>query len=409
MASTYLTPTMVTRAAAAILHAGGKILPRINRQYDAQTYEGRKTGGTLKIRMPNEYTVRTGATMSTQDISETSEALAIATIKGVDLNFSDTDLALSIEDFSKRILAPAIKVLVSNIEKDIVGGFADFVSNMVDDDGNAISFLDVMKAKQKLIENLAPEDDEEDLTLLMSPNHNTKLVDALKGLFTPSKQLGEQFTTGNLLPIAGVGYAGVSTHLTDHTTGTAVRGNTGYVTNISSWSDGATIAVDGGTTTFNAGDIIEIGGVNAVHPETKADLGYRKQFSVATTTGTSATSLVIQPVSGGDAGIVSSGARQNVSAAPADEAVIYKDGPTNGGSQNRTIYFHRDALAVCFADLENPSKYGAWGDVQKADMVSVRVWRQGDITNGKFPARLDVLYGYRVIRPQLACKIHANG
>lgn len=409
MASTYLTPTAVTRAAAAILHASGKLLPRINRQFDAQVFDGRKTGGTLKIRMPNQYTVRTGATMSTQDTAETSESLAIATIKGVDLNFSDTELALSIEDFSKRILDPAIKVLVSNIEKDILGGFADVVSNMVDDDGNPISFLDVTKAQQKLFENLAPEDDEEDLTLLLSPTHSTKLKDALKGLFTPSQQLGEQFKTGKLLPFAGVGYVGQSTHLTDHTTGTAVKGDTSYLTNITTWTDGNSIPVDTGTTTFLKGDIIEVESLNACHPETKVSLGYRKQFSVLADTGASATAITVQPVSGGDLGIISSGARQNVDSVPADEKKIYKVAAGNGETMNRSIYFHRDALAVCFADLENPSKYGAWGDVQKSDMVSVRVWRQGDITNGKFPTRLDVLYGYRVIRPQLACKIHADG
>jgi len=43
------------------------------------------------------------------------------------------------------------------------------------------------------------------------------------------------------------------------------------------------------------------------------------------------------------------------------------------------------------------------------DNISVRLWRQGDIVNGTFPCRLDVLYGYKAIRPQLACRIHADG
>lgn len=39
-----------------------------------------------------------------------------------------------------------------------------------------------MKARQKLVENLAPDDDE-DLSLFMTPTHVTKYVDATKGLF----------------------------------------------------------------------------------------------------------------------------------------------------------------------------------------------------------------------------------
>jgi hypothetical protein len=39
----------------------------------------------------------------------------------------------------------------------------------------------------------------------------------------------------------------------------------------------------------------------------------------------------------------------------------------------------------------------------------MRIVRQYDINNDLFPCRLDVLYGYKAIRPQLACRIHADG
>lgn len=414
MSSTYLTPTAVTRAAAAILHQSGKLLSRINRQYDAQSPDGRKSGGSIKIRMPNQYTVRTGAVMNVQDISETSETLTIGTMKGVDLNFSDSELALSIEDFSKRILQPAVKRLVSEIESDIMTGAINKVANMVDDDGSAISFLSIMKARQKLMEFLAPDDDE-DLSLLLSPSHMTKYADATKGLFNPVGTVSAQYKNGMVGPVAGVGWVGSSTHLTDLTTGTNAEGDTTYDTDIAAGEDAGTdgavgINIDTGSGTFKAGEIFEIESVNAVHPETKADLGYRQQFAVLSdAAGGANTLLKFYPITGGDAGIVATGARQNVSAAPADGKIIYKIGAGNGEKLNRSLYFHRDFLAVAFANLENPSKYGAWGDVANSDQIAVRVWRQGDIINGKFPARMDVLYGYKVIRPQLACRIHADG
>ena len=75
-------------------------------------------GDTLKIRLPNQYVVRTGPTLSAQDTTESSVPLQIATQKGVDLNFTSSDLTLSLDDFSGRILEPAMAVLAAAIEAD---------------------------------------------------------------------------------------------------------------------------------------------------------------------------------------------------------------------------------------------------------------------------------------------------
>lgn len=416
MASTYLTPTAVTRAIATTLHQRSRLLKRVTTQYDAQyAVEGvRKAGGSLKIRMPNEYTVRRTAVMNVQDIAESSETLTIGQIFGIDLNFSDTDLALSIEDFTARIINPALKRLVSEIEAYFTLDFANSVANMVDNDGSAISFLNVMQARQKLVENLCPEDDD-DLTLLLTPTHNTKLVDTLKGLFVPAGQLGQQFKMGEMLPFAGVGHVGVSTHLTDLTTGTSAKGDSTYDTDIAAGEAAGTVGstgihIDTGTATFKTGEVFEIESVNAVHPETKVSLGYRKQFVVTSDfAGGGEGDLKFSVGIGGHTGIDATTAKQNVSAAPADGKIIYKVGAGNAELLNRSLYFHKEAYAVSFADLENPKKYGAWGDTQVVDNVSVRLWRQGDINNGTFPCRLDVYCGGKAIRPQLACRIHADG
>ena len=132
MGNTILTPTAVTRAVAAVLHQKAKFIKRINSQYDAQSPDGRKAGGSIKIRMPNQFTVRKTSVMATQDISEVSETLTIAKPYGVDFNFSDSDLALSLEDFTKRIIEPATKVLVSTLEADLIQDAADSTASFVD-------------------------------------------------------------------------------------------------------------------------------------------------------------------------------------------------------------------------------------------------------------------------------------
>ena len=409
MASTYLTPTAVTRAIAVVLHQKATFLKRINMQYDAQyAVEGqRKGGGSIKIRLPNQYTVRTGTVMNVQDTTEDSVTLTIGTMKGVDLKFNDTDLALSIEDFTKRFIDPAVAVLVSSIEADVLLGCVNRVPNLIDNGGAAISFRNIMDARRKLQENLAPND-ESNLSLLLSPLHNAGYADATKGLFVPAAQLGQQYVSGMVGPMAGVGYVGTSTHLSDLTTGTAAEGDTSYnVTAVS--ADGYTLTVDTGTTVLVAGDVITIGAAgtcNAVHPETKADLGYLAQFavdSVSPAAGTHTSIVLSTPL----LGPLALG-RQTVLAAAATNAAVNKVAAGNGDKVNRSTYFHRDAFAVAFADLENPSKYGAWGSTEVMDNVSCRLWRQGNIVDGTFPCRLDVLYGYKAIRPRMACRIHAD-
>jgi len=295
MASSYLTPTAVTRAIARVLHQKGKFINRINRQYDAQYADNgqRKGGGSIKIRMPNEYTVRTGTTMNVQDVSEVSETLTIATMKGVDMNFNDTDLALSIEDFSERFIEPAVAVLVSAIEADAYTGCINKVANMVADDGTAFGFTHVAQAQRKLWENLAPVEDQEALSLFVSPMHNSKLVIAQSTVYNPQSVGDKQYRSGMMQPLAGVGGVFVTTHATDLTTGTNAKGDTTYDVNETTAGDDGTVTITTGSGTFLTGEVVELAGSNAVHPETKADLGYRKQFVVTADSGASATSLSI--------------------------------------------------------------------------------------------------------------------
>ena len=119
MSNSLLTPTAVTREALRILHQKLNFVGNINRTYDDSfAQSSAKIGDSLKIRLPNEYTVRTGANLSTQATTETSTTLQVATQKGVDVSFSSAELTLSLDDFSSRILEPAMSVLAANIEAD---------------------------------------------------------------------------------------------------------------------------------------------------------------------------------------------------------------------------------------------------------------------------------------------------
>ena len=396
MANSLLTPTAVTRKALMVLHQKLNFIGSINRQYDDSfAKSGAKIGDSLKIRLPNQYTVRTGATLSAQDTTETSTTLQVATQKGVDLNFTSADLTLSMDDFSSRILEPAMAVLASNIEADAYSMYKS-VANMVDGDAAAMAYDYVMQGRQRLNESLAPLDNNR--VAMLSPYHSRKLNVDLKGLFNDSAQIAKQYREGIVGRTGGFDFYENSL-ISKHTTGTAAK-TTGYLSNGATQS-GATITVDTGTTSFLIGDVITFAGVNAVHPETKADLGYLKQFVVTANSGTSATSLSISPA------LVASGATQNASTTIADNSAIVKVGAGASETLDMSMVYHRDAFTFATADLVMPGGVD-FAAREVFDGLSMRVVRQYDISNDKFPCRVDILYGYKAIRPELACRIHAD-
>ena len=388
MANTLLTPTAVTRGALAILHQKANFIGNINRQYDDSfAKSGAKIGDSLKIRLPNQYTVRSGATLSTQDTTETSTTLQVATQVGVDLNFTSADLTLSMEDFSSRILEPAMSALAANIEATVYAGCYKAVNNMIDGDAAAMAYDYMMQGRQRMNEELAPMDG--DRTAIWSPYHARKLNVDLKGLFNDSAQVAKQYREGIVGRTGGFDHY-ENTHVGKHTTGTAAK-TTGYLSNGATQS-GAAITVDTGTTSFLVGDVITFAGVNAVHPETKADLGRLAQFVVTANSGTSATSLAISPA------IVATGATQNVTTTVADNSAIVKVGAGASETLDTSMVFHKNAFTFATADLVMPQGVD-FAAREVLDGISMRIVRQYDIANDKFPCRLDVLYGYKAIRP----------
>lgn len=396
MANAILTPTAVTREALRILHQKLNFIGTVNRQYDSSfAQSGAKIGDTLKVRLPNEYTVRTGKTLNVQDTSESSVDLVVATQKGVDVDFSSAELTMDLDDFSERILDPAMSVLAANIESDAMDMYKA-VYNQHDDLGNAIVVRDVLEGAKILTDNLAPVSQR---CLNMNTTDNVDLVDALKGLFNDPAKISKNYREG-MVAADFMGYREIyqNTLWPIHTSGTD-DGTGDYLVNGADQT-GSSLTVDTGTGTLLEGDIITIANVNRVHPETKVSTGELQQFVVTADTTTSATTINISP------SIVVSGGKQNVDGSPADNAAITKVGGTSA-DYGISMGYHKDAFAFATADLVMP-KGVDFSARDVLDGISMRIVRQYDINNDQFPCRLDVLYGHKAIRPQLAVRYGFN-
>lgn len=400
MPNTILTPTMVTREALAVLHQKLNFVGNINRTYDDSfAKDGAKIGDSLKIRLPNQYVVRTGATLSAQDTTEQSVTLQVATQKGVDLNFTSTDLTLSLQDFSARILEPAMSVLAAAIEADALSMTTD-VYQSVWNGGAAATFQRVLAGRKIMQDALSPLNDR---NALLNTQDNVDLVDALKGLFNDQTSLSKQYREGYMGRTAGFDFS-ENTLVPSFTRG---AGNTAYTTN----TQVATLATDGtayaaitvaaGAGALVKGDVFTIANVFKVHPETKASTGILQQFVVTAAYAGGAGSVSISP------SIVLGGGRQNcIIPTTAASAVIAFLG-TASTAVGTSLLFQKDAFAFATADLVMP-KGVDFASRQVLDGISMRIVRQYDISNDKFPTRLDVLYGYKTIRPQLAVRLHNN-
>jgi hypothetical protein len=188
-----------------------------------------------------------------------------------------------------------------------------------------------------------------------------------------------------------------NTLIPNHTTGDAAAATTCTV-NAANQTGASITIVNGSSKTFEAGDIVTFAGCNRVHPETKADTGELMQFVV--TADASSTTLAISP------SIVITGGTQNCSAAPDGSGAITKVGSASG-IYKPSVAFHRDAFAFATADLILP-KGVDFAAREVMDGLSLRIVRQYDINNDKLPCRVDILYGKKTLRQQLACRVLSN-
>jgi hypothetical protein len=398
--NTILTPTMVTREILRILHQKLSFITNINTQYDSSyAKEGAKIGDTLKIRLPNQYVVTSGAALSSpvQDTAEQSVSLTVSSQKHVDVSFTSAELTLSLDDFRKRILDPAISVLAANIEADAFNMLLD-VYNGVNNIGAAATMRTILQGEKQLTDNLTPQDDNR--YCILNTQDNLDLVDALKGLFQSSTEIEKQYKTGRMGMAAGMDFLR-STLVPTQTTGTCAA-TTGYAVNGNHTTNGTTaVTVKTGANTFKKGDIFTVAGCYRVHPETKADTGELQQFVVTADYSGGAGDLNFSPA------IYTSGGRQNVVAAGmAGNSAIVKFGGASA-VYRPSIAFHRDAFAFATADLIMP-KGVDFAARDNFEGLSVRIVRQYDINTDALPCRIDILYGYKTIRPQLASRILSN-
>lgn len=398
MANALLTISMITREAVRLWKNSNAFLQNVDMQYDDSfAVSGAKIGSALRIRLPNDFTVTTGPGLSVQDTAEQSTTLTLATQKHVDVSYSTAERTLSLDDYSRRVLAPMVNNLAGAVAVDIMsgseGGICNFVANQ---DAGSLVINPIAKtylrAGAALDNNSAPVANRK---VVNSPDTNANVVSALSGLLNPSAELSRQYVTGKMYDALGFIWMSDQTVIT-HTTGTATSEAVS-----GAGQTGLTITVTALSGTFAQGDIITFAGVNAVNRITKADTGSLRQFVVTAAAAVGAVSLSIYP-----AIVPPNGANQvqyqTVTASPASGASILPVSSLAASTVYRKNFAYApEAVTLATADLELPK--GVHEAARESfDGVSMRMISDYYIGTDQLITRLDVLYGYLWIRPEWA-------
>jgi len=399
MSNSLLTIDMITRKALQILENNLVITRNVNRQYDDSfAVEGAKIGSTLRIRLPDRALVTDGAALQVQDDNEQFTTLSVSNQKHIGVNFTSAELTMQLDDFADRVLKPRISQLAASIDADVANAYKSIGQSVGTPGTTPGTSLVLLQAQQKLNESAAGMSPR---YATVNPAANAGLVEGMKGLFNPTDTISKQFKNGMMgTGVLGYDEINMSQSIKVLTTGTRTNGT---VTSTVSTQGTSTLSLTGvgASATIKQGEVFTIAGVFAVNPQTRESTGSLQQFVVtadAVASGGGVASVTVFP-----AIYTSAHALATVDAFPVATAAVTFVGSASSQYPQNLVY-HKDAITFATADLLLP---------QGVDMasravhngISLRMVRQYDINNDRMPCRIDVLYGYSVIRPQMAARI----
>ena len=399
MANSILTIDMITRKALEILENNLVVSRNVNREYDDSfATEGAKIGSTLRIRLPDRALVTDGAALQVQDDNEQYTTLTVSSQKHIGVNFTSAELTMQLDDFAERVLKPRISQLAASVDAQVVTDAYKEIYQSVGTPGTTpATSLVLLQGHQKLNEMASPLGQS---YATVNPAANANLVEGLKGLFNPTDAISRQFKSGMMGEnILGYEEVNMSQSIVNHTNGN--WGTTITSTGTLSTQGQATLPISftGSGSTWKVGDVFTIANVYSVNPQTRQSTGSLQQFTVtADLTASSTGTLSISP-----AIYTSAHALATVDSFPQASAAVTMLG-TAATAYPQNLIYHKNAITLATADLLMPQGVDM-ASRQVHNGISLRIVRQYDINNDRMPCRIDVLFGSKVIRPQMASRL----
>lgn len=403
MANAYATPKVYANVGLALLK-NELVMAKLcdSEAVNAEFKPG--VGTTVYVKRPPEFTIRDGATASAQDVVEGEVAVTCDKQKGVDVQFTGYEATTNVDQLLKsKVIKASMAQIASQIDGDLIDNVKYF-HNWVGTPGTTMdSPADFFLAPQRMDEMAIPTSDR---NAILSPGDAYGIAG---NLLASAAQVGDVARSalervkipvmGNTTPYM-TQTVPVLTTGTRAVTGTLINGanqNVTYANSRTTYTQSLVCDGAGVSKTLKAGEKFTIAGVNAVNPRSKADLGYLKQFTImadATSDGSGNVTLTISPP------IITTGAFQTCSAAPADNAALTHLGALST-SFRLNAAFHKTAIKLVSVKPPMPFTGEADYATDPATGLSVRYWRYSDGTADTHNHRWDVYYGTKNVDARL--------
>lgn len=428
MSNNMLTISDITNETLMVLDNEITFSRNVSREYDDRFgIAGAKIGAIANVRKPARFRGTTGAALNVEDFSETYMPVALSTQFHVDTQFTTADLLTSLDDFSGRVIKPAVATIANKVDYDGTTMAWKNTANTVGTPGTPPTASTNFLTAGALLDAEGVSRDGQRVVVL-DPWTQASVVGGLQGLFNPQMNIGEMYAKG----LMGRNTLGFDWYM-DQNIGTFTVGAQGGVPVFSTagtssalltsgWSDTGTLYTTGwsnSTNVLNVGDVISIANVIGVNPQNRATWGNNRarQYVVVPATGTPSAGTYNSTTgayTSSGAGalqltiaccVISGGQFQNVNVAPTNGASITVLGTANAISP-QSIAMHKNAFTLAMADLELPDGVHFAGRASDKKVgMSIRIVRQYTINNDAIPARFDVLYGWAPLYREMAVRI----
>lgn len=388
-----LTDDIIAKEALMVVENNLTVTKFIARRYEARfAREGNKIGDHLGIRLPVRWSGREGEQMNPEGAQERSVQMKIDRLIGQDLEFSNVDLTLKIEDFKSRYLDTACAFIANQIDKAVTRQYIN-CPNAAGTPGVVPSSLDAYFDASVGLSNYAVPAGKR--VMAISPRMEATIVNALKGLFQAAGAIAKQYETAMMGHVIGFDWV-MDQNIAPHTVGPL--GGTPLIDGAN--QQGSSILTKGWTAAvakrLNQGDRLTFAGVDGVNPMGKDDTGDLRHVTctadVYSTVGGAAT-IPIFPT------LELTGPYQNVTALAADSAAIkvFGDPSAYAGLVTRQgLAFHKEWMQAAFVDLDLPKNMEMSARAKSPKLgIAIRIVKGYDIKSNQQLCRLDVLFGLK--------------
>lgn len=399
----FLTDDIITLEGLSILENELGCKAITDRKYEALfgTHGGSNRSDTIRIRKPNQYTVRTGRVFSAQNTEDQYTSMVVDTQIGVDTEIYSDEFKQDLSSFSDQVIKPQMVLLANHVDTLVLAA-AKETHNVVGTPGTVPSDLRTyLQAGAVLDRNAAPRDGER--AALIGPEMQLEIVDGLKGLYNSQGKIAGQFDSGEVSSkAAGLKFA-MDQNLASHTVGP--QGGSPKVKTLPASGDTALITkgwTAAASSRLVVNDVFTVPNVYGVNPVSKVSTGKLQQFRVTEAFSSDVAgegSVSVYPP------MISSGAKQTITALPQVDAAISVLGAA-GTVSAQGIVAHKSAIALAFAELPKPD--GVDQSSTKTDKklgLSMRFIRWYDGDDDLWKARFDLKLGIKVLRPEWVCRV----